>query len=147
MLNKWTGIGYVGGSVELRYTADGKPVANFNLATSESYKGKDGNKVENTTWHRIVVWGKLAEIANQYVHKGSLLYIEGRLDIKEFEDKQGAKRKSHEIVANTMKMLGGGKGEGGAQGQQQGSYQGKPAGAGQYSQDPDFPTEEEDIPL
>jgi single-strand DNA-binding protein len=147
MLNKIQLIGRVGKDPELRYTADGTPVAQLNLATSESFKGKDGQKNETTTWHKLIFWRKLAEIVNQYVKKGALLYVDGKLVIREYEAKDGNKVKTHEIVVNDMKMLGGGKGEGGASGQHQAGYQGKPAGAGQSSQDPDFPTEEEDIPL
>ena len=136
MLNKIQLIGRVGADPELRFTTDGTAVAQFNLATTKSWK-KNGEKQEKTTWHKIIAWRKLAEIIGQYVKKGSLLYVEGELEIREFEDKQGVKRKTHEVIINDMKMLGG-KGEGGS------SSSSRPAP--QRSQDDDFP-EEDDIPM
>ena len=133
MLNRITLIGRVGADPEIRYTQDGTPVAQFNLATTKSWK-KGGEKQEKTTWHKIIAWRKLAEIIGQYVKKGSLLYVEGELEIREYEDKQGVKRKTHEIIINDMKMLGG-KNEGSS----------RPASS-QQSQDEDFPAED-DIPM
>lgn len=143
MLNKSTLIGRTGSDPELRYTADGTPVAQFNLATTKSWKGKDGQKQEKTTWHKIIAWRKLAEIIGQYVKKGSLLYVEGELEVREYEDKQGVKRKTHEIIINDMKMLGGGKNEGTGSG----STSSRPAPSSQH--DDDFPaeTEDDDFPL
>lgn len=142
MLNKCTFIGRVGADPEIRYTADGTPVAQFNLATTKSWKGRDGQKQEKTTWHKIIAWRKLAEIIGQYVKKGSLLYVEGELEIREYEDKQGVKRKTHEIIINDMKMLGGGKNEGTGS-----SASSRPAPSSQH--DDDFPaeTEDDDFPL
>lgn len=138
MLNKIQLIGRVGADPELRFTTDGTAVAQFNLATTKSWK-KDGEKQEKTTWHKVIAWRKLAEIIGQYVKKGSLLYVEGELEIREFEDKQGVKRKTHEIIINDMKMLGG-KREGGS------SSSSRPAP--QRSQDDDtFVPEEDDIPM
>lgn len=112
-LNKVMLIGRLGKDPELRYTPSGSPVATFNLATDESYKDKDGKKVENTDWHRVVVWNKLAEICGQYLKKGSLVYIEGKLKTRSYDDKtSGTKKFITEVVGDQMSMLGG-KGEGG----------------------------------
>ncbi len=107
MLNKAMLIGRLGADPEMRYTADGIPVATFNLATTETRKNKDGSKGEQTEWHHIVAWRKLAEICGEYLRKGKLVYIEGRIQSREYEGKDGVKRKVVEIVADNMKMLGG----------------------------------------
>ena len=113
-LNKVMLIGRLGKDPELRYTPSGSPVATFNIATDESYKDKEGKKVENTDWHRVVVWNKLAEICGQYLKKGSLVYIEGKLKTRSYDDKAtGAKKFITEIVGDQMSMLGGKGGEGG----------------------------------
>ncbi len=101
-------IGRLGKDPEVRYTADGVAVASFSLATSETRKNKDGTKNERTEWHRIVAWRKLAEIVAEYLKKGSLVYIEGKIQSREYEGKDGVKRRAFEIVADGMKMLGGG---------------------------------------
>jgi single-strand DNA-binding protein len=105
-VNKSILIGRVGQDPELRYTADGTPVATFSLATSESYKQKDGSKKEVTEWHRLVAWRKLGEVAGQYVRKGSLLYIEGKIQSREWTDREGGKRKATDIVVSSLRMLG-----------------------------------------
>lgn len=107
-INKVILVGRLGGDPELRYTADGIPVATFNLATSEVYKDKGGVKQEKTEWHRIVVWRKLAEISGEFLKKGKLVYIEGKIQSREYEGKDGIKRKTFEIIASEMKMLAGG---------------------------------------
>jgi len=107
-INKVILIGRLGGDPELRYTADGSPVATFNVATSETWKDKSGNKQERTEWHRVVAWRKLGEISAEYLKKGKLVYIEGRIQSREFEGKDGSKRKMYEIIASNMKMIGGG---------------------------------------
>lgn len=109
MLNKVILIGRCGNDPEIRYTTSGDPVASFSLATSETWKNKQGNKQEKTVWHNIVIWRKLAEIVGEYVKKGSLLYLEGKIESREYEDREGTKRRQHSIVVDTMKMLGGGK--------------------------------------
>ncbi|MDP6977870.1 MAG: single-stranded DNA-binding protein [Myxococcota bacterium] len=114
-VNKAILVGNLGRDPELRYTASGQAVANFSLATGESYTDKSGERVERTEWHRIVVWGKTAELCSQYLSKGRSVYIEGRLQTREWEDKEGVKRQTTEIVANTVQFLGG-RGEGGAGG-------------------------------
>jgi single-strand DNA-binding protein len=115
-VNKAILIGNLGGDPELRSTPSGTPVATFTLATNESWTDREGQKQERTEWHRIVAWGKLAEICGQYLRKGRQVYIEGRLTTRSWEDRQGNQRKTTEIVANQMLMLGGrpsGEGEGG----------------------------------
>ena len=105
-LNKVLLIGRLGADPELRYTADGVPVATFNVATSETYKDKGGAKQEKTEWHRVVAWRKLGEIAGEYLKKGKLVYVEGKIQSREYEGKDGIKRKTFEIIASEMKMLG-----------------------------------------
>ena len=109
-VNKVILIGRLGADPEMRYTADGTPVATFRIATTETRKNKDGAKVDQTEWHRIVAWRKLGEISGEYLKKGKLVYVEGRIQSREFEGRDGVKRKTYEIVASTMKMLGGQRG-------------------------------------
>lgn len=104
-LNKVILIGRLGADPELRYTSDGTSVATFNMATTETWKDKNGNKQEKTEWHRIVAWRKLGEIAGEYLKKGRLVYIEGRIRSREYDAKDGTKRKVYEIEATDMKML------------------------------------------
>lgn len=105
-VNKVTLVGRVGGDPELRYTADGTPVATFSLATSEAYKQKDGSKREVTEWHRCIAWRRLAEVTNQYCRKGTLLYVDGKIQSREWTDRDGSKRKATDIVVNNLQMLG-----------------------------------------
>ena len=111
-VNKVILIGRLGRDPEMRFTPAGKAVTNFTMATSETWKDDSGERQERTEWHRIVIWGKLAETAAKYLSKGSQVYIEGRLQTREWTDKDGQKRYTTEIVANQMTMLGA-KGEGG----------------------------------
>ena len=104
-VNKVILIGNVGADPELRYTPSGAGVTNFNLATNESWTDKSGQQQEQTEWHRIVVWGKLAEICNQYLRKGSKVYIEGRLQTRSWEGQDGQKRYTTEVVAREMQFL------------------------------------------
>ena len=107
-------VGRLGRDPETRYTGGGQAVANFSVATDETYKDKNGERQKRTEWHKIVVWGKQAEIAQQYLKKGSLIFIEGRIQSREWQDKEGQKRTSFEIVATNFRMLGGrGDGAGG----------------------------------
>src|SRR5258707_7595414 len=99
-------VGRLGRDPETRYTSGGQAVANFSVATDESYKDRNGERQKRTEWHKIVVWGKQAEIAQQYLKKGSLVFIEGRIQSREWQDKEGQKRTSFEIVANNFRMLG-----------------------------------------
>ena len=112
-VNKVILVGRLGRDPETRYTGGGQAVANFSVATDETYKDKAGDRQKRTEWHKIVVWGKQAEIAQQYLKKGSLVFIEGRIQSREWQDKEGQKRTSFEIVANNFRMLGG-RGEGGS---------------------------------
>lgn len=105
-VNKVILLGNLGSEPELRYTPSGKAVANFSLATHEQWTGKDGEKGERTEWHKIVAWARLGEICGEYLHKGSPVYIEGRLQTRSWEDKEGNKRYTTEIIAQTMQMLG-----------------------------------------
>ena len=105
-INKVILVGHLGRDPELRYTQSGQPVANFTLATSESYSKRDGEREERTEWHRIVAWGRLAEICAEYLSKGRQIYIEGRIQTREWEDREGEKRRTTEIVAREMQMLG-----------------------------------------
>ncbi len=114
-VNKVILVGRLGRDPETRYTGGGQAVANFSMATDETYKDKNGERQKRTEWHKIVVWSKLAEIAQQYLKKGSLLYLEGRIQTREWQDKEGQKRTTTEIVATNFRMLGG-RAEGGAAG-------------------------------
>ena len=106
MVNKVVLIGNAGQDPEVRHLESGVAVANFNLATNESYKDKSGERVTQTEWHRVVLWRGLAEVAEKYVKKGELLYIEGRLRTRSWDDKDGNKRYTTEVLADAMKMLG-----------------------------------------
>ena len=106
-INKVVLIGNLGRDPEVRYTPSGVPVANFSIATSEEWTDKDtGEKHERTEWHRIVAWRRLGEICGEYLHKGRQVYIEGKLQTKEWEDRDGNKRYTTEIIASQMQMLG-----------------------------------------
>ncbi len=105
MLNKASLIGRLGKDPEVRYTPDGTMVTNFNLATDEQWKDKNGEKVRKTEWHRIVTFGKLAEICGNYLAKGKLVFIEGKIQTRSWDDKDGVKHYATEIVASDMKML------------------------------------------
>ncbi len=138
-VNKVILIGNLGSDPELRQTPSGTSVATFTLATNETWNDKEGQKQERTEWHRIVAWGRLAEICGQYLHKGRQVYIEGRLTTRSWEDKQGAQRKTTEVVAQNMQMLGS-----------RGSDQG--GGSGGQEETPDFEAdtvkiEDDDLPF
>ncbi len=105
MINKVILIGNVGADPEIRYLEGGVAVANLKLATRESYKNKNGDRVDQTEWHHIVLWRGLAEVTEKYVKKGMQLYIEGRIRTRSWEDQNGAKRYTTEIYADTMQML------------------------------------------
>jgi len=108
MVNKIILVGRVGKDVAMRYTPSGVMQASFSMATTETWKDKAGTKQEKTEWHNIVAWQKLAEICGEYVTKGMLLYIEGKVTYRQWDGKDGAKHYITEIVAGMMKMLGGG---------------------------------------
>lgn len=119
-VNKAIIIGNLGKDPEVRYSPSGAAVANVNIATTESWKDKNsGEQQEKTDWHRVVFFGKLAEIVGQYLKKGSQVYVEGRMETKKWQDKEGNDRYTHQIVARDMQMLGGRSG-GGSQNQDTG---------------------------
>ena len=125
-LNKVMLIGNLGKDPEVRYTASGTAVASFSLATSDRIKNKNGEWEEKTEWHNVTLWSRLAEIAGEYLSKGKTVYIEGRLQTRKWQDRDGKDRYTTEIVGEKMQMLSG-KGEGGGGG-------GRPAGAGRAAE-------------
>lgn len=121
-LNKVMIIGNLGKDPEIRVIPSGAKVANFSIATTESYTGKDGQKQDKTEWHNIVMWRGLAEIAEKYLRKGSQVYVEGKLSTRSWDDQSGNKRYMTEIIADNLVMLGkagGGQGKQESQGQPQ----------------------------
>ena len=107
MLNIVIFIGRLGREPDLRYMAIGETVCNFSVATSESWKDKNGQRQESTEWHNITMYRKLAEIAGQYLTKGSQVYLEGKIQSRKYQGKDGIERTAYEIIANELKMLGG----------------------------------------
>ncbi|MBI3753195.1 MAG: single-stranded DNA-binding protein [Deltaproteobacteria bacterium] len=136
-LNKVMLIGNLGADPEIKYTPSGTAIANFRIATSERWKDKDGKVQERTEWHRIVTFGKLAETCGEYLAKGKQVYIEGRIQTRSWDDKDGNKKYMTEIVAGTMQMLGRAD-TGGATG---------PAAPGDSTVIPDPQPTEEDVPF
>ena len=134
MINKAILIGNLGADPELRYTQSGTPVASFRIATTERWKDKEGNPQEQTEWHNIVAWSRLAEICGEYLNKGSRVYIEGKLQTRKWQDQNGNDRYTTEIVAREMKMLTprgeGGGGYGGGGGYDPGPAAGGSSGGG-----------------
>jgi single-strand DNA-binding protein len=131
-VNKAILVGNLGRDPELRTTPNGQSVVNFTLATSETWNDKSGERVERTEWHRIVVWGRTAEMCAQYLSKGRTVYIEGRIQTREWEDKEGNKRYTTEINANTVNFIGprgsSGDSSGGPSGGSSGGPSGGPSG-------------------
>ena len=107
-LNKAILIGRLGRDPEVRHMPNGEAVCNFSIATSETWKDQHGQKQERTEWHAITLYRRMAEVAGQYLKKGSLVYIEGRIQSRKYTDKNGVERTAYEIIGNEMKMLGGG---------------------------------------
>ena len=115
-VNKVILVGNLGSDPEVKTTPSGAQVANFSLATSESWTDKaSGEKQTKTEWHRLVLWRRLAEIAGQYLKKGAKIYVEGKLETRSWEDKEGQKRYTTEVVVHQLEMLGGDRQEGSAQ--------------------------------
>ena len=112
-VNKAIIIGNLGKDPEMRYMPSGDAICNFSLATTDSWKDKNGEKQEKTEWHRISMFGKLAEIAGEYLKKGSQVYVEGRIQTRKWTNKEGQDQYTTEIVADKMQMLGGRSGGGG----------------------------------
>ena len=142
MLNKAMIIGNLGADPEVRYTKSGEPVANLSVATNEKWTDKSGQKQERTEWHKVTVWGKQAESCEKYLTKGRRVYVEGRIQTRDWEDKDGNKRYTTEIVAHTVTFLGGESAGGGG---------GRPARSpqGQPQEDPfaDNSFDDDDIPF
>ena len=115
-VNKVILVGNLGRDPETRYTTGGEAVTNISIATTDTWKDKAGEKQERTEWHRVAFFGKLAEIAGEYLKKGSQVYVEGRLQTRKWQDKDGADKYTTEIVANQMQMLGSRQGMGGGRG-------------------------------
>ena len=111
MLNKVFLIGRLGRDPEVRYMPNGEAVCNFSIATSETWNDRNGQRVERTEWHNITMYRKLAEIAGQYLTKGSQVYLEGKIQSRKYQGKDGVERTAYDIIVNEMKMLGGGNGE------------------------------------
>jgi single-strand DNA-binding protein len=111
-VNKVILIGNLGKDPELRYTPGGQPTASFSLATTEQWTDKNGQKQKKTEWHNIVTWGKLAELVNQYLKKGRSAYVEGRINTRSWDDRDGNKKYRTEITANQIQFLGGSPGPG-----------------------------------
>lgn len=133
-------IGHVGRQADIRAVGDTK-VASFTLATTERYRGKDGNVREETEWHNIAVWGKLADVVEKYVDKGTQLYVEGRIKTEKYADAQGVEKYAVKVIASSLRLLG--KKEGGsapaAQPQQSSGYQSTPMPPAGDPQDDDLP--------
>ena len=138
--NKIIVVGYLGRDPELRYTSDGTPVCNFSVATTERRKDRQGEMQDVTTWFRVNVWRRQAEVANQYLKKGKLVYIEGRLTQSEYQDREGQTRTSLEIQATDLQFIGS-RGEEGS-----GASETRPAGSGRTSE-PSGPISDDDIPF
>ncbi|WPB75561.1 single-stranded DNA-binding protein [Archangium violaceum] len=139
-VNKVILIGNLGADPEVRFTPGGQAVANFRIATSDTWTDKNGQKQERTEWHRIVVWGKLAELCGEYLKKGRQCYVEGRLQTREWTDKENRKNYTTEVVANAVTFLGGrdgagaGSGGGGGGGGRGGGYSQRGGGQQQQQQ-------------
>ena len=137
-VNKVILVGNLGADPEMRYTPGGMAVANFKLATSENFKDKEGNKQTKTEWHKVVAFGKLAEICGEYLSKGKQVYIEGKIQTRSWDDKDGNKKYTTEIVVNIMQMLGGRGTEAGA---------GAAASAADVTADEIPPSDIDDVPF
>jgi single-strand DNA-binding protein len=140
-VNKVILVGNLGADPEVRFMSNGQAVANFRIATSEAWKDKEGQKQERTEWHRIVVWGKLGELCGEYLKKGRQVYVEGRLQTREWNDKEGKKNYTTEVVVSNVCFLGGPDGrriEGGGR-RDEGGMSGYPPEGGPEPMDDDIP--------
>jgi len=147
-VNKVILVGNLGRDAELRYTPGGAPVATLNLATTEVWNDKGGQKQEKTEWHRVVLWGKSAESLSEYLVKGKQIYVEGRLQTRQWDDKDGNKKYTTEIKADRITLLGGGSGGGrsaGGGGMERGGAQ--MGGGGSMDEPPMEPITDDDIPF
>jgi single-strand DNA-binding protein len=146
-VNKVILLGRLGQDPELKYTPGGSPVCNFSLATTESWTDKSGQKQEKTEWHRVVVWGKLAELCNQYLAKGRQAFLEGRLQTRSWDDKDGNKRYTTEILASTVQFIGGPSASQNTNTGVDTSYSQTPAPAQEYQISSDASFAADDIPF
>ncbi|GIW44171.1 MAG: hypothetical protein KatS3mg077_1453 [Candidatus Binatia bacterium] len=137
MVNKVILIGNLGRDPEVRFTPNGQAVARFSVATTEKWRDQQGQLQERTEWHNVVVWGKQAEACGQYLAKGRQVYVEGRLQTRSYDDKDGVKRQITEVIAQTVRFLGGAGGRAAAE-----AAPLVPAGEG-----PTVPPEEDEIPF
>ncbi len=144
-VNKVILVGNLGRDAELRYTPGGAAVATLNLATTEVWNDKQGQRQEKTEWHRIVVWGKQAETLQEYLVKGKQIYVEGRLQTRQWDDKDGNKRYTTEIKADRITLLGGGGGGGRGGASVDRGAASQPAGGGE--EPPMDPITDDDIPF
>jgi single-strand DNA-binding protein len=142
-VNKVILVGNLGRDAELRYTAGGVAVSTLNLATTEVWNDKQGQKQEKTEWHRIVLWGKQAESLQEYLVKGKQIYVEGRLQTRQWDDKDGNKRYTTEIKADRITLLGGGGGRSGSMDRGGGATQ----APGASDEPPMAPITDDDIPF
>ena len=151
-VNKVILLGNLGADPEVRYTNTGTAVANFRIATNERWNDKNGATQERTEWHNIVAWGKLAEICGKYLKKGRSVYVEGRLQTRSWDDKDGQKRYSTEIISDRIELLGrregGGSGGGGRdRDDDDGGYQGGGGNYGGPSGGPQHDAPDDDVPF
>jgi single-strand DNA-binding protein len=143
-VNKVIIVGRLGADPEVRTVGNGNTVTRLSIATSENWVDKEGQKQERTEWHRIVVWGKLAEICGKHLSKGRQAYVEGRLQTRSWEDQQGQKKYSTEIVASTVQFLGaGGEAREGGYASQSNGRGGDDFGAQDFGPEPSFDSSEE----
>ena len=140
-INKVILIGNLGKDPEIQRLESGVKKATFSLATTESYKNREGQKVDHTEWHNIVLWRGLAEVAESYLKKGNTVYIEGRIRRRDYEDKEGVKRYITDILGDTMTMLGGPRREGNGEDHEQYSK------SDSAPSSPDIPQQEDDLPF
>lgn len=144
-VNKAILVGNLGRDAEMRFTAGGTPVATVSLATTERFTDRDGQKKEDTQWHRVVIWGKTAESLHEYLTKGKQIYVEGKIQTREWTDKEGQKVKTTEIRADRIVLLGGGDGRRGAPRDRYAAEGGEPAGPADSS--PVDAPNDDDIPF
>lgn len=142
-LNKAMIIGHVGADPEMRYTNNNTPVTNLSVATNTTTQDQQGNRQDQTEWHRVNLFGRLAEVAQNYLKKGSMVYVEGRLQTRQYEDRDGNTRYSTEILANTMTMLGNRSGAMDSNNQEAAGAQTAPQG----QQQPDASEPDDDLPF
>jgi single-strand DNA-binding protein len=140
-------VGNLGRDAELRYTPGGAAVATLNLATTEVWNDKGGQRQEKTEWHRIILWGKQAESLQEYLTKGKQIYVEGRLQTRQWDDKDGNKKYTTEIKADRITLLGGGGGGGRGASMDRGSAVAAHAGGGGGDEPPMEPITDDDIPF